>query len=130
MTLNFIQISGLLNACEHLKEIKMPFKLSLILAKNISKLKAEYEFYIEREREFALTYLEIDEATQQFKQIGEGVFKVKDGMEQECQEARREFDNFTTEVDLIKIPMSLIENMDCFTPADLTVLEILINEEE
>jgi hypothetical protein len=31
----------MLSACEELKETKMPFKLSLILAKNISMLKEE-----------------------------------------------------------------------------------------
>ena len=83
MTLNFNQISEMLSACERLKETQMPFKLSLILAKNIAKLKAEQEFYIEREREFAFAYLEIDEETQQFKQIEEGVFKIKEGKEKE-----------------------------------------------
>lgn len=130
MTLNFNQILEMLGACERLKEIPMPFKLSLILAKNISKLKVEQEFYIEREREFAMNYLEIDEETQQFKQISEGVFKIKDGKEDECREARNELNAFTTDVELRMIPMSLIENMDCFTPADLEALELLINEEE
>lgn len=130
MTLNYNQISEMLSACERLKETQMPFKLSLILAKNVAKLKAEQEFYIEREREFAYAYLEIDEETQQFKQLEEGVFKIKEGKEKECREARAELNNFTTEVELRMIPLSLIENMDCFTPADIEALELLINEEE
>lgn len=130
MILNFNQILAMSNVCENLKKIQMPFKLSLILAKNISKLNIEREFYMEREREFAMTYLEIDEETQQFKQIQDGVFKIKDGKEEECREAREALNNFTTEVELHMIPMSLIENMTCFTPADLEVLEPLIIEEE
>lgn len=128
MALTFTQIVEMLNAMESLKETKMPFKLSLILAKNIAALKSEQEFYIEREREFAQKYLEIDEETQQFKQIDEGVFKIRDGMEEECRNARMELNNFETEVNLRMIPIALVENMDCFTPAQLEVLGMLIEE--
>ena len=127
MTLNFIQISELINVFETLKDMKMPFKLSLILAKNIAMLEKEYEFYIEREREFAFKYLQTDE-NGQFIQEQENVFKIKEGLEQECQEARMELNKFESEVALRKIPVSLIENME-FTPNQLAVLEILIEEE-
>lgn len=130
MTLNFNQISGMIAALEGLKDTKMPFKLSLILAKNISKLKAEQDFFIERERDFALKYLDFDEETQQFVQIENGVFKVKPGMEEECRQARTELNEFSVDIDLRMIPVSLIENLDCFTPSDLEALELLINEEE
>lgn len=127
MTLNFIQISELINVFETLKDMKMPFKLSLILAKNIAMLEKEYEFYIERERDFALKYLQTDE-NGQFIQEKENVFKIKEGLEQECKEARMELNKFESEVALRKIPVSLIENME-FTPNQLAVLEILIEEE-
>ena len=129
MTLNFIQISNMLQACNELKNTKMPFKLSIILAKNISALEAEQNFFIEREREFALKYLEIDEETQQFKQISEGVFQIKEGLNDECMEARNELNNFTVDINLRKIPVSLVENMD-FTPVQLSALEMLLEEEE
>lgn len=128
MILNFIQISELINVFETLKDMKMPFKLSLILAKNISMLEKEYEFYLEREREFALKYLQMDE-NGMFIQEQENVFKIKEGLERECQEARMELNKFESEVELRRIPVSLIENME-FTPNQLAVLEILIEEEE
>lgn len=127
MTLNFIQISELINVFETLKDMKMPFKLSLILAKNIAMLEKEYEFYVEREREFAFKYLQTDE-NGQFIQEQENVFKIKEGLEHECQEARMELNKFESEVALRKIPVSLIENME-FTPNQLAILEILIEEE-
>lgn len=127
MTLNFNQITNILAVCEELKDTKMPFKLSLILAKNISVLKAEQEFYIDREREFAMKYLATDE-NGQFIQQNENAFKIIEGMEKECMEARMELNNFVSEVALRMIPISLIENME-FTPSQLEVLEILIEEE-
>lgn len=127
MTLNFVQITELLNAHTELKETKMPFKLSLILAKNISALESEQNFFIEREREFAMKYLDTDE-NGQFIMQGENAFKIKDGMEQECMEARMELNNFESDVALRMIPVNLIENME-FTPKQLSALEMLIEEE-
>ena len=128
MTLNYVQISNLISVCDELKDTKMPFKLSLILAKNSNMLKAEQEFFIEREREFAIKYLQTDESGQ-FVMEGENIFKIKPGMEKECQEARNELNQFTTDVQLREIPLSLVENME-FTPSQLEVLESLIKEEE
>lgn len=127
MTLNFVQITELLNAHTELKETKMPFKLSLILAKNIGMLESEQNFFIEREREFAATYLATDE-NGQFIMQGENAFKIKDGMEQECMNARTELNNFESDVNLRMIPINLIENME-FTPKQLAALEMLIEEE-
>lgn len=127
MTFNFTQISEILNIFEEMKNIKMPFKLSLILAKNITALKTEYDFFLEREREFVVKYLETDEEGN-FIQEQPNVFKIKDGLEKECQEARIALDNFTVNIDLRMIPMNLIENME-FTPQQLTTLEVLIEEE-
>ena len=127
MTLNFNQITEMLAACNDLKDTKMPFKLSLILAKNIAALEAEQNFYIEREREFAFKFLETDE-NGQFVQQGENAFKIKTGMEEECMEARKELNNFESDVNLRVIPMSLVEDME-FTPVQLAALEMLIEEE-
>lgn len=128
MTIKFSEIVNMLETCKSLKETKMPFKLGLILAKNIKALEAEHEFYIEREREFALKYLEIDEETGNLKQIEEGVFKIKEGLEEECRSARIELNNFEADVNLMKIPVALLESMD-FTPEELLGIEILIEEE-
>ncbi|MBE5925545.1 MAG: hypothetical protein E7270_00930 [Lachnospiraceae bacterium] len=130
MKLSFGKVVDMLNVCKELKEVRMPFKLSLILAKNIKTLELENDFYIEREREFAMKYLEIDNETGQFKMISDGIFKIKEGLEDECREAREELNKFEVELNLHKIPMSLIENMDCFTPEHLMALEELIAEEE
>ena len=128
MVIKFSEVINMLETCKSLKEIKMPFKLGLILAKNIKALEAEYDFYIEREREFAMKYLEVDEETGNFKQIEEGVFKIKTGLETECSEARAELNNFEADVNLMKIPVALLENMD-FTPEELLGIEMLIEEE-
>ena len=127
MKLNFIQVTEMLLACEELKETKMPFKLSLILAKNISMLKEEQNFYIEREREFATKYLDTDE-NGYFIQQDNNSFKIKDGLVEECMEARKELNNFEVEVNLHTIPVHLVENME-FTPKQLAALEMLIEEE-
>ena len=127
MKLNFMQVSEMLAVCEELKETKMPFKLSLILAKNISMLKEEQNFYIEREREFATKYLDTDE-NGYFIQQDNNSFKIKDGLVEECMEARNELNNFEVEVNLRTIPVHLLENME-FTPKQLAALEMLIEEE-
>lgn len=127
MTLTFNQISMIADCINSMQNNKLPFKLSLILAKDNAILKQETEFYIEREREFANKFLVQDE-NGQFVQTAENVFKIKEGMEEECREARVALDGFTTEVELRKIPMSLIESME-FTPKQMEALELLIDEE-
>ena len=127
MTLNFNQIASLLEAMNTLQEEKVPFKLGLIIAKNTAILKQEEEFYIDREREFANTHLEVDE-NGMFVTQGEGIYKIKDGMEEECRTARQALNEFTCEVELRTIPVSLIENME-FTPAQLGALECIIEED-
>ena len=127
MTLTFNQISSLNDCMTSMQETKLPFKLSLILAKNMAILKQEIEFYVEREREFATKYLEQDE-NGNFVQTQENVFKIKDGMEEECREARVALDGFTTDIELRTIPLSLIETLE-FTPKQLEALEKLIDEE-
>jgi hypothetical protein len=127
MTLTFNQISMIADCINSMQNNKLPFKLSLILAKDNAILKQETEFYIEREREFANKFLVQDE-NGQFVQTAENVFKIKEGMEEECREARVALDGFTTEVELRRIPMSLIESME-FTPKQMEALELLIDEE-
>lgn len=129
MTLNFNQISELISVMTELQDTKMPFKISLMLAKNLNLLKKEEEFYIEQEREFAQKYLEFDAEKQEFVQTAQNVFKIKDGLEQECREAREALNDFTAEIELRMIPLSAVETME-FTPKQLAALELIIAEEE
>ena len=54
--------------------------------------------------------------------------KIKEGKEEECRTAREELDKFTTEVELRKIPIALVENLE-LTPKQVGALEIIIEEE-
>ena len=128
MTLNFNQLSELIAVMTELQDTKMPFKLSLMLAKNLNLLKREEEFYIEQERQCAQRYLEFDAEKQEFVQSAQNVFKIKDGLEDECREAREALNNFTTDVELRMIPLAMIEDME-FTPKQLAALEMIIEEE-
>lgn len=127
MKLNLAQIMELLGVIEELRDVKMPFTLSMILAKNAKMLESEKEFYIEREREFIQTYLDVDE-NGEFIQQGDNVYKIKDGLEDECRTARIEMDTFESELNLRKIPIKLLENME-FTPKQLVALELILEEE-
>ena len=127
MEMNFNQISSLSDTLNSLKDKTLPFKLSLIIAKDLAILQKEFEFYIDQERQFANTYLQTDE-NGKFIQESEGVFKIKDGMEDECRTAREDLDNFTTDIELRKIPIKLIENME-LTPSQVGALELIIEEE-
>lgn len=129
MTLNFNQISELISVMTELQDTKMPFKISLMLAKNLNLLKKEEEFYIEQERQFAQKYLEFDAEKQEFVQTAQNVFKIKDGLEKECREAREALNDFTAEIELRMIPLSAVETME-FTPKQLAALELIIAEEE
>ena len=127
MDLTFNQINGLNEALNELKDMTLPFKLSLIIAKDIALLGKEIEFYIEQERKFAMDYLQRNEDGT-FVQEAEGVFKIIEGKEEECRTAREELDKFTTEVDLRTIPLSLVENLE-LTPKQVGALELIIEEE-
>lgn len=128
MTLNFVQLQEMLEGMKELANDKLPFKLSLLLAKNISLLDKEMEFYIKQEQEFALKYLAVDE-NGMFVQEREGVFKIKSGMEDECRQARTDLNQFSVNVDLHRIPVSLMDNLD-ITPKQLIAIESILNEEE
>lgn len=129
MTLTYTQLSSILGVLKELQEMKMSFKLSMIIAKNIDMLEKEEEFYIRQEQEFALKYLARDEETGEFIQKQPGMFEIIPELLEECQEARKALDEFTAEVELKMIPMSLIEDFD-FTPAQVKGLSLIINEEE
>lgn len=128
MTLNYIQINSLIETIESLQDSKMSFKLSMIFAKNLNLLKKEEEFYIEQERKFAQKYLQFNSEKNEFVQNTPGVFAIKEGLEEECRKSREELNDFTADLELRKIPLELIENME-FTPKQLMALEMLIEEE-
>lgn len=127
MTITFTQLQEISATLTELQDMKMPFKLGLIIAKNINLIKKETEFYVEQEKEFATKYLETDESGQ-FIQEKPNTFKIKTGLESECGDARRELDNFESEVSFKMIPMNLLESVE-FTPKQLASLEKLIEEE-
>lgn len=128
MKLTFNQITSLMGAFNTLEEAKVPFKLGLLLARNIAALKKEEEFFIAKEREFALTYLEIDPATGNLIEEGNGMFRIKADKIDECREAREALNNFEVEIELRKIPASLLESME-FSVDTLMAMESLIDEE-
>ena len=105
----------------------MSFRLSMIFFQNLANLKKEEEFYFEQERKFAQDYLVFnDDGT--LATTGQNMFKVKEGKEKECAEARKAIDTFEVDVDLRKVPVADIEGLE-FTPAQLTDLMDLIEEE-
>ena len=59
MTINFTMLQSLTTGLNELASKELPFKLSLIIAKNLSLLEKEQEFYLNQEREFAFKYLEM-----------------------------------------------------------------------
>lgn len=128
MTLNYTQIDTLIQGLSSLQDNKVSFKLGMIIAKNLAALKKEEEFYIDQERKFALEYLQFDNEKQEFVQSAPGVFAIQKGKEEACRDARQALNEFTAEVELRKIPLALIEDME-FTPKQLIALEMLIEEE-
>ena len=57
MKLNFVQIHELTTVFNEIKNTPMPFKLSLIIAKNMDWLEKEFNFFKQAEQDFALKYL-------------------------------------------------------------------------
>lgn len=127
MKITYAKMEELIRVLEGVKDMKMPFRLSIIFAKNLKNLKKEEEFYIEQERKFAKDYLVFNEDGTLETQ-GPNVYKIQEGKEAECEEARKAIDTFEAEIDLTKIPVKEIEKLE-FTPADLSVLMDLIEEE-
>lgn len=127
MKITYAKMEELIRVLDGVKDMKMPFRLSIIFAKNLKNLKKEEEFYIEQERKFAKDYLVFNEDGTLETQ-GPNVYKIQEGKEAECEEARKAIDTFEAEIDLTKIPVKEIEKLE-FTPADLSVLMDLIEEE-
>ena len=61
--LNLKHIVNFLNLYEDLKKEKLPFKLSLILAKNNQIIEKEYDFYLEQRNQLMDKYFVLDEAS-------------------------------------------------------------------
>lgn len=127
MDFTFVQLSNLNEALTAMQDKALPFKLSLIIAKDLAMIKTEIDFFIEQERSFAQKYLAMAEDGT-FITEGDGVFRINEGMEEECRKAREDLDKFTVNIDLRKIPVSLIEDME-LTPKQVGALELIIEEE-
>lgn len=127
MKITYSKMEQLISGIQGIQNEKMSFRLSMIFAKNLANLKKEEEFYFEQERKFAQDYLVFnDDGT--LAATGQNMFKVKEGKEKECAEARKAIDTFEVDVDLRKVPVADIEGLE-FTPAQLTDLMDLIEEE-
>lgn len=127
MKITYSKMEELINAIQGIQDMKMPFKLSITFAKNLANLKKEEEFYLEQERKFAQDYLVFnDDGT--LATAGPNIFKIKEGKEQECTEARKAIDTFEVDIDLRQVDAADIENLE-FTPAQLTALMDLIKGE-
>lgn len=129
MKLNFSQISDSYMTIKELSERKLPFRLSLLISRNLAAIEKEYEFYMEQERKFALEYLVIDYENNTLKEVKPGVFMIQEGKQEECMKARQELDEFEAECDIRKIPLSMLEDFE-FTPAQLLAIEFMLEEEE
>lgn len=114
---------------QELAGIKLPFKASLIISRNIKVLQKESEFYIEQEQNFVRDYLEIDTETGMLVQNEPGVFKIQDGKIEECYKARLDLDAFEVEVDIKKLPINILENIE-LTPVQLMAIEFMIEDDE
>lgn len=53
MKLTCVQMINAYNAIKDLSERKLPFRLSLLVSRNLVTLQKEYDFYMEQERKFA-----------------------------------------------------------------------------
>ena len=54
---------------------------------------------------------------------------IKEGKYEECLKAREALDNFEVDIEIRKIPVSMLENIE-FTPAQLAAIDFMIEEEE
>ena len=57
------------------------------------------------------------------------VLPTKEGKYEECLKAREALDNFEVDIEIRKIPISMLENIE-FTPAQLAAIDFMIEEEE
>lgn len=128
MRLTLKQISEAYSSVRDLSEEKFPFKLSFLLSRNLIALQKEYDFYMQQERAFIFEYLVLNEKGE-IQQNLDGSFKIQDGKIDECLKARRDLDSFESEVEICKLPSSLLKNLN-FTPAQLAAIDFMIEEEE
>lgn len=128
MKLNFKQISEAYTAIQNLSENKLPFKLSFLLSRNLLSLKKEFDFYIIQERNFIVDYLVLDNNGQALRNE-DGSFQIQEGKYEECLKARQVLDSFESEVEISKLPISLLEPLE-ITPTDLAAINFMIEEEE
>ena len=129
MKLTYSQLSAAYEALQYLVNQKLPFKCSLLISKNYASISKEYEFYEQQERKFAMEFLVFDPTTQNIEQVSPGAFKIKEGKYEECLKAREALDNFEVDIEIRKIPISMLENIE-FTPAQLAAIDFMIEEEE
>lgn len=129
MQLKLMQAANAHEAIKDLAEKKLPFKLSLLISRNLAALEKEYEFYLEQERKFVLEYLVVDPKTGLIEQSQEGFFRIQDGKSEECAKARKALDDFMIDIEIQKIPISMLESFE-FTPAQLLAIDFMIEEEE
>lgn len=127
MKINYAKMEELIAALQEIQDMKMPFKTSIVFAKNLANLKKEEDFWLEQERKFAQDYLEYNEDGM-LVTTGPNTFKVKAGKEAECAEARKAIDTFEVDVELRKVPITDVENLE-LTPAQVGALMDLIEEE-
>ena len=127
MTLDFMQIHDLTVVFNEIKDTPMPFKLSLIIAKNMDWLEKEFNFFQKMEQEFATKYLVADENG--FVKTKNGGFQIKDGLQKECLEAREALDHFSVEVSPILIDAKLLEDF-VLSPRQVKILSLLLKEGE
>lgn len=127
MKITYSKLEELIGAFQGIQNIQMPFRVSLLFAKNLAILQKEEEFYFEQERKFAQDFLVFNEDGT-LATSGPNMYQVKPGKEQECAEARAAIDSFEVDLDLRKIPISYIEDLE-LTPAQVSSLMILIEEE-
>ena len=52
---------------------------------------------------------------------------LKEGKYEECLKAREALDNFEVDIEIRKIPISMLENIE-FTPAQLAAIDFMIEE--
>lgn len=127
MKINYAKMEELIAALQEVQDMKMPFKTSIVFAKNLANLKKEEDFWLEQERKFAQDYLEYNEDGT-LVTTGPNTFKVKAGKEVECAEARKAIDTFEVDIELRKVPIADVENLE-LTPAQVGALMDLIEEE-
>lgn len=129
-TINLKQIVNFLNLYEELKQEKLSFKLSLILAKNNQLLEKEYDFYLTERQKLMDKYFVLDEQSQAYVTLNKEhtIFKIKDGFEKECYNAFKELEDFTINVELKTIPESLLEQNN-LTLEQINTLSMLLEEE-